>query len=645
MEVKVFIDKESIQNNISVYSPQHRKIMSMLLPSLYDMTSAKESKIGTWNNIQKMLYPEISQEDMDNNRIRLPFMYWILQNLKIKVSNIFTKRIPILPLSPRSDEDVIPALAQEMVLSYQLSSTNFTTHFNNMLHDLFAFGMGASLVEWCDDVRMRNIYREQEINAPYIDENGVEQVQTIKQIIKTKQPVLQYSGNVVSVISPTRLLQDSQASFLQRDNWVLGGVVKLYNVQRAKEIAASEKWVNLQYALKTVDEYTGLISDSNLTLPSGILSGEYAKIPRIDFKTSQNIYAEYIYVKLTPSEWGLGDGDSPEIWQFIIINRGVIAKAEPMYYDHNEIPIVGCNYTGRLDEVIGLGALEFIMSLQNLSEWLHTTRVENIQRAIQGILFYNPLYLKFQKGLQENRIPNVCAIEPQSNLYNFSFDQVFRYVGIPDVTQSHFMESQNIFQLMKTVSGLQDVLLGIMPTKRTTTGEVGVALQQAGDFLLSIAKNVNDNYFTPMTKLLISNNKQYMNDRLSMRILGDYHRKLLLLSKQASAQFAQLKERAGISFMPPSYWFANIDNSTISGNYDYDYNDILNGINSERLTTLYMQLLGFGAQNPEFAKMFDIQSMLRFVMHINGVREDFSITPEERDMIQSALSGVIKETK
>jgi len=217
-DIRKLFDKKNTTTGI------HDKILGKLLNLLRASWDMKNNRLDQWQKIENYLYPQITAEDEAKGRVRLSLIYLIIDSFKNKIVNLFLSKNPPIQLEPLAPEDVIPSYANEIVLNYQLQRNKFSSALSNIIFNLLAYGIGIGSVEWVDDIRKMNYWREDNIDITSADGQSV----NISQIIKQSTEHTYYRGNIISPIHPTKYIIDPYTPVLRREDLVIGCVLYRY---------------------------------------------------------------------------------------------------------------------------------------------------------------------------------------------------------------------------------------------------------------------------------------------------------------------------------------------------------------------------------------------------------------------------------
>ncbi|MEM2857289.1 MAG: hypothetical protein QW416_09330 [Candidatus Nitrosocaldaceae archaeon] len=645
------VDVVQIRNTLSTDELRHAEILGKIVKILRASYNMKSQRSSAWSKARKFLYPDVTQNDRDSGKVAIPIIYWIVDNFRNKIVNLFLSKFPPIQLEPVGPEDVLASVANEIVLSYQLNrqSNSFSTMLYNVVYNLLVYGMGVMSVEWIDDIRKMNYWREENIKVLDADGNPV----TITQVMRTSKEHTYYRGNVFTSVNPLNFILDPYTPMLKRNEVIIGGEVKLHSLVRLRELYGNkENIINLhkvreiQEGVEYIKEKLQMSKITNIWEENDIY---FLETVFADREVLGKVVLEDIYIKIIPSSWKLYDEDQPEIWHFIVANRAHIILAEPMFYAHNQIPYVASNWTGNIDEIIGWGVVDFLMDLQRVLDWLYNTRIDNINRAIQGLYIIDPMIID-DKELREGKAVKYLYLKQGARIYANPVDRGFQYVPIPDVTTTHLAEVGNLFNMMKQLSGLNELLLGLLPTKRMTGKEYLGASSAALDFMRGVVIKIGDNILKPLVEMAVANNQQYITVEDAVKILGSYHEKLLSLSKQYSnlIRFVQANQGAEgakmlIQQATPDIWFLRVNPEDLAGSFDFRYADVLSPYERQNQVSSLMNLLQLVAPTPYIANL-NVLNIIRYIMDSLGVKniDDFIISNDEKEAIKESVSKVIK---
>lgn len=223
-------------------------------------------------------------------------------------------------------------------------------------------------------------------------------------------------------------------------------------------------------------------------------------------------------VRLVPSDWKLGDGDTSELWKFTWL-RGQIVQAEPLGMIHERHPVSVTEPTSLGHEFGGLSFADMIGPFQDLISWLVNSRMENVRTTINNQFVADPARIE----MQDFRQPAAGkVIRLKQSAVGTPVNDALRQLNVMDVTQGHFNDIQVMRMLADSITGINDNMRGVQTQGgRRSATEARMSMQAGASRLSQMAVRISSQGFMDIAEQMISNIQQFMPPEMWVQVTGD----------------------------------------------------------------------------------------------------------------------------
>lgn len=546
-----------------------------------------------------------ASERGEPEKMIVPISYAQIQTFVAFCFSLYSQRDNFFELSGFTAEDEKPAKIGEALLQRDLSKNLFEAKLSQYLLDVARFGIGILKTSWVTEQAL--VKTQVEIPAKTFLGVQIGSARTEEQTSWTTS----YEGNRVVNISPYRFFPDVRLpftrfqegefcasedvySFSQLKQWEKEGVVAGvdYIKPLSKDIA-----IDRGYRWDTYNDPGGSI------IPGAGVRGEG--------QTKRTVIITEIQRTIIPSmykigEEPLGPEDYPVKYNIWYANDNRVIKCEPLGYIHNEFTYSLGQYTYDNNTLVSSGLSDVIDQLQNVISWFINSRITNVRKVIGDKLIVNPAYVNMN-DLKERkpviRLTGAAAGE---------IDKYIKQLQLTDVTVTHISDVKNIHDILKTVTGITDSILGeVRPGKRSAT-ENRNTTAGAANRLKTIAAILFTSSLEQMGRQMLSNLRDGLDAKTYVQITG--------MKGQSTPEFIQVSKQDLVGH----YDFEVFDGTLPSERY----------LTAQALEELVTELLG----NPQLAVMlgFDVKKMILEILELRGVRnpERFQLSSQDQQMQQ-----------
>ena len=284
----------------------------------------------------------------------------------------------------------------------------------------------------------------------------------------------------------------------------------------AEENDPENRMFNAKYVRKCAKDGGALSMNWNRTSGRGERYGGEEQSDNMDLN---QIHLTPFLWKLIPSEWGLGDGDAPEVWQFMMAGDKVIVKANPIEEMHGKLPLACCAPNADGHSVAPIGHLLTILNTQKMDNWLMKSIADATCTILNGIIFVDErVNMKDMMNPSHGKF-----VRYERGAYGDTDKPPVHYFTPPNPTQGHLA----ISQYLQTTSGLgyeSEMNLPERPGAAVGQAAVGRVTGRLG----LIASIIDEQALHDIAHIMAYNTMQFMGQDVYVPIAGSYEEELRL---------------------------------------------------------------------------------------------------------------------
>lgn len=581
---------------------QHDELVTRLLEYANESAKIISSRFSSWNEMDQLV-TAYKYADDDEARLKasdprkpvsivFPYTYAILETLQSYMMTAFF-RDPLFRYEGYSPDDVLGAILLEQVVNLHCNKFKVMLNLHTQHRDSFVYGIGPVAPIW------------------KVHSDG------------------KFEGNALINIDPYRYLPDPNVGVDSvQDGQYVGWISSSNYVDLLTEEQHSEDMFNVRYLKVLGTKTTAVQSDSN----SGrdIRTGS-TKSSSDRFKPIDEIP---MYVKLIPSEWGLGSGEYPEKWFFRLAADSVIITARKAGFDHNKFPVAvsAPDFDGY--SATPLSRLEILSGLQGVLDWLFNSHIANVRKAINDMIIYDP-YLVNARDLEDPQPGKLVRMRRPAWGQGKIGDSVQQLV-VNDITRANIADSNWIVNWMQKIGGTDDATMGSLREggpERLTKAEFQGTSSGAVSRLERIARIIGLQSMQDIGEFFAAHTQQMMDDDVYVKIQGSWTDVLL---KEYTDSISRGRMKVSAKQLNINYDVLVRDGSIPGGNY----------------SEVWMRMFDILAQHPELGKHFDIVSVFKHIARNAGAKNinDFvrrgggmqpSMMPDEQVQQQAQAGNIV----
>ena len=548
-------------------SELHDRLVTMILEKASASATVMTTRFDAWQEMDKSLtaYKRIDDDEADvvnsDDRrpvsIVFPYSYAILETLLSYMMAAFFRE-PIFRYEGFSPDDVMGSILLEKVINLHCNKNKIMLNLHTMFRDAFVYGSGTVSPIWT--------YGKS------------------------------FEGNGLINIDPYRLLPDPNiATNMIQSGEYIGWTDDTNYMDLLTEEFASDDMFNVKYV--DLLNYSGTsiynTDNSGRHFKTGASTLVNTNIPTTEIK---------MYIKIIPSDWGLGDSDRPEKWFFRLANDAIILTARSADFSHEKFPV-----TNMIPDFDGyssgpVGRIEILSGMQGVLDWLFNSHIANVRKAINDTLIYDPSLIN-SKDLRDPKPGGLIRMRRQAWGQGRIADAVHQ-LKVTDVTRGNVADSGWIINSMQTLMGTDDAAMGSLRQggpERLTKAEFQGTASGAISRLERIAKITGLQAMQDIGEFFASHTQQIMKDDVYVKVAGDWQELLL-------EEFAYSIERGRMAVTPKdldiNYDVLVRDGSVPGGNY----------------SEVWLRMFDVLSKQPELAKKFDMVKIFKHIARNSGAK-------------------------
>lgn len=503
----------------------HKKIMHQLLRRAQMSWATMSAKHPVWDEIDRTQTAYIrldkyeSEQKKDDDRLPMPlvvpYSFAIRETLLTHWMGTFVNS-PMFTFSPVGPEDTVGAMLLEQVIDLQMQRSRAGLAWHQVGNDVLKYGLGGMTPVWKRHDGKRTVMQPRYM--PLL--NQLVQVGEDRVDV----PVTLFEGHELQTLDPRTLFPDMQAPLgdPQRGEYIGWMRREQFHDLRASERTSEGTIFNVEY-LRDGDYRSPMLMGTTS-------SGE--NVRRFDQQYEAGTYPVdvlYMYVKLIPKDWELGDSDIEEKWLFGLAGDRVLIRAQRMDLNHNLFPVgIACpDYDGYSQ--MPVSQMEIISGLQEVVDFLINSHVAEVRESLNNTWLVDPMSVNVQDFKNRNSKRGGRIIRTRMGVWGKGVENVAKQFPVTDATREHLPQASFVQEMMQHGSGAHDITMGLMKSKsgeRRTREEVETAKMAALSRLGMRATVAGLQLWHPLAMMLASQTQQFMNEDVYVRSTGRWAQEL-----------------------------------------------------------------------------------------------------------------------
>ncbi len=523
-----------------------------------------------------------SRGKVDYTTIEVPYSYGMMMSAHTYISSVFLGRRPVNQWTARHGEPQQSVMAVEALTDYQTQVGGHLIPYTIWIYDALQYGLGVVMTQWEED----EIISTQIEKVPKV-RMGVE-LEGETEIKRTTGSMKGYVGNRLYNVKPYDWLPDPRVSFANFQQGEFCGRLFDASWNDIVEGHAKGNYFNLDAMKRNMarQDTEGEKQSAQVTHPDPTNDDLLTTTFDLGFMKGMEMT-----VRLVPKDWGLGSGDRPEKWLFVVGNERVIISARPQGHHHGKFPFSVLEQEIEGYKLSKRGMPEMMRPMNNIMSWLFNSHFYNVRASLNNQFIFDPSRVTMKDMLSTE--PGLLArLRPEA--YGTNPKDVIHQLSVGDVTGNHLNDLEAVGQLSQRAYGVVDNVMGMVnPGGRKTATEVRTSSSFAVNRLKTIAEYMSAMGWEPLSMMNLQQTQQYYDQERKFKIVGD------LTAKQD---------------------FVSVDPKSIAGFYDFVPVDGTMPIDRFAQANLFKELLQALRQMPEVAQAYDIPGMFAWIAQLAGMR-------------------------
>lgn len=501
-------------------SKLHNELVQKVYNRAKESSSIVSKRFETWRKIDRSLTAFIPTKDAealvkqkDERKpvaIVVPYSYATLETLLTYMSSAFLDA-PIFKFDGVSSEDMVGCMLLEKVVDVQCTKAKASLALHTSFRDAFSYGLGVVAPSWETRWGKRTVVEPDGIMSSIFQKfiNLGEK--------RVNKDAILYEGNVMRNIDPYLYLPDPNvpADSVQRGEYV--GWIEQTNYMRLMDMEKDgETTFNVKY-LKELNAGSGRSIFNKTTEDSG--RNERLGSAQSNVLETRPIDVIWMYITIIPKEWKLGDGEYPEKWLFGLAADKYLIAASSMNLNHNMFPVGVCVPDSDGYSTSPVSRLEMVYGLQETLDWLFSSHMENVRKAINDMLIVDPSLININ-DLKDPAPGKLLRMRRAA--WGRGVENAVKQLQVNDVTAQHIRDSGFVTDLMQKCTGSVDSIMGFQQRsgERVSASESNNTRSGALSRLAKSARLISLQMMQDLGYMAASHTQQLMNQELFVNIAG-----------------------------------------------------------------------------------------------------------------------------
>jgi hypothetical protein len=544
---------------------------------------------------------------VDYVTLEVPYIYGQVMTAHTYWSTVFLSRSPIWQFTGRHGEGQDAVQAVEAVMDYQLKAGAQLPVLYNWLYDLARYSLGVVGVYWEEEERVVSRVEMKPPSLMGIPLPGAPKATRVTEVVKG------YVGNRLYNIRPHDFFPDPRVPIceFQKGEFVIRETSEGMSNLISMNASMPGCYINLEEAEKRA-KGTAFREPNTAQTEMPMDASEEVNPPGTGF-----LELTECYIKLIPSDWGLGSGKRIERWMITLAGREVVIACRPLGYYHDKFPFAVVEGNFGIDSFAKIGLIEVIRPMTDIITWLVNSHFYNVRKALNDTRVVDPSRI-VMKDLTTPTPGGIIRLKPEA--YGTDPRTAVHQLQNVDVTRSHINDTVFVEQMLQRVGGVVDNVMGVQNSGgRKTATEVRTATGWSTNRLKVPAEYNSAMGWDPLAQIMLSNTQQLMDLERKYQIAGS-------TLDQAAA-------------------FVQVTPERIAGFFDFVPVDGTLPIDRLAQANFWKELLMQMARVPELAMQWDIGAMLAHTMKLQGERNvdrfRIQLAPAQQLAAQAQAGNVV----
>lgn len=470
----------------------------------YQMYKVKNAK-------DKRTIEKFDAGDTDFKSVVMPYSYAQLMTAHAYLVNVFLNRDPIFQMDSLNGDGADKELALESLLQYQVKAGSMEVKLMVWLMDILRYGVGFIGNFWHEEVFQQSVFEEEE---EVIDGVPTGNMKEVRKTRTTKG----YEGNKLYNILPYDALPDPRVAVCNLNDGEFFGRKLSLSITDIEKGGKVGDYFNVDKAREFISAGRGdRFQRDNSTGANAFQNKESTRTP--NGKRVGHVDAVEIYVRLVPSDWGLGESNYPEIWVFTVVDKKVIIYAEPANTLDDRFPIHAqeCEVDGYMNKSRGI--LEVAAPMNDILTWLFDSHMYNKRQVMNNQFVGDPSAI-VMKDVERKDPGKFIRLRPTA--YGRDVRSIISQLPVSDVTMQNLQDVQVVERNMQRIVGINDDVAGqSAPSSRRSATEFRGTSNFASNRLANLAYFISVGGLRNLAKSLIVSTQQLYTVEMKVKVAGD----------------------------------------------------------------------------------------------------------------------------
>lgn len=549
-----------------------------------------------------------NQGKLDYITLGVPYSYAIAMTAQTYLSTIFLSRNPVYQFSGRHGETQSSIQAVEALMDYQLRVGKHLPVLMNWIFSWAKYGVGFIGEYWCKETAQ--VARIVEKPATIFGMEVPFKTSKVREVID----VTTFEGNNLYNVSVYDVYPDPRVSLINFQKGEFFGRDVRVGFHELLEGEANNRYFNIDVVRSkgAPGQANDGQSEASSTLSLPYMYGEQQVYKGPAFHKLHEMF-----IRLVPSQWGLGTSRKVEKWVFTLVDDDVVIGAQPLGLIHNEFPFSVIEYGMGSEEFVKCSMIEIVEPLSKALTWLFNSHMYGVRKSLTDTRVVDPSKVTIKDMLQPFG-GSIVRLKPSA--YGQRPSDAIHQLVVRDPTASHTADMMTVERMMQRALGVIDDLMGVSGagSDRQTATEVRNRTGFATSRMKSSAEYAAAVGFASLSQRMLMNTQQLYSEEKEFRIAG-----------------SMLLDASSLRSM-------KVNPDMISGFYDFVPVDGTMPIDRLAQANFWKEIIGMISQNPMLFQQWDVSGLLAHVMSMQGERNINKFRIQAMDPMalqQQALMG------
>jgi hypothetical protein len=605
-------------------SDQHNFVLQRLLARI-DFSEEKMSKFySRWQLNEITLQAYISLPDYDALlksvqdargssavpiAVNVPFAWATVNTIVTYLLHMFGGRNPIFTVGSYRAEQVNRAKNMEMLLQYNADYVRFIRTLYFFLQDGETYGVAAMRTMWRQEKKSKKMI----VPATPEETSMMAQFGQIAQGTQSVQSYISFEGNAVSNIDPFMFFPDPRVPMhevSEKGEFVFWRAFEGRHILMKEQARGNVKYVDKTQNIDLSRRRFSSAASVRAQRSMGDSQPGQDNYGRTNI--SPNMQVDQGAVNIIPKEWGLGDGDEPEMWMFTILNGRQIIQADPIDSPTGRLPCEVAEPNSVGYSFGQLGTVDMLAPMQNTMSWFMNSHIYNVRASLNNLLVVDPTKVEM-KDLEDPEPGGIIRLKNTAFGLSDPKNAIFQ-LPIMDVTHSHVNDFQLFSRMASDLTGASDNVRGLQDSGgRKTATEIRTSADAGTSRLAAKGKVYSAMAFTGLAEQWAGSYQANMTQEFEVQVLG--------------AEGGQNTVR--------------LSPDNIGGDFFFPVHDGTLPIDKVGLLQVWQQILQGVLADPELRQNFSVVEMFMWICQLGGAQNisSFKVNTVPTGQAQDAVAS------